>query len=109
MPTLIQERDECRRALLLLPPPPPPLLLLRGSGLRALARGLRIRSLTHPPPLHTHTPHVRTHAASVCREVCKQAYEKIKDLRAAHDGRWQEYKTQSSLFRLQLDEDRKKR
>ena len=33
-----------------------------------------------------------------------EAYE-----RAAHDGRWQEYKTQSSLFRLQLDEDRKKR
>ena len=41
-----------------------------------------------------------------CREVCKQAYEKIKDLRAEHDAVWQEFKAQEKLWRVQQDEER---
>lgn len=43
------------------------------------------------------------------REVCKQAYEKIKDLRAEHDGVWQEFKAQEKLWREQQNEDRQRR
>jgi len=44
-----------------------------------------------------------------CREVCKQAYEKIKDLRAEHDVVWQEFKAQEKIWRVQNDEDRARR
>jgi uncharacterized coiled-coil DUF342 family protein len=44
-----------------------------------------------------------------CREVCKQAYEKIKDLRAEHDVEWQEFKAADKLWRAQQDEDRARR
>ena len=42
-----------------------------------------------------------------CREACKQAYEKIKDLRAEHDAVWQEYKAAEKEWRAQQEEDRK--
>lgn len=44
-----------------------------------------------------------------CRETCKQAYEQIKDLRAAHDLVWQEFKAQEKLWKAQEYEDRAKR
>ena len=44
-----------------------------------------------------------------CREVCKQAYEKIKDLRAEHDGVWAEFKAQEKLWREQQNEERQRR
>lgn len=42
-----------------------------------------------------------------CREVCKQAYEKIKDLRAEHDAEWQQYKAAEKEWRAQQEEDRR--
>ncbi|KAG7667236.1 hypothetical protein NADE_002968 [Nannochloris sp. 'desiccata'] len=44
-----------------------------------------------------------------CREVCKQAYEKIKDLRAEHDAVWQEFKAQEKIWRVQNEEERARR
>ncbi|PRW50814.1 hypothetical protein C2E21_5439 [Chlorella sorokiniana] len=44
-----------------------------------------------------------------CREVCKAAYQKIQDLRAELDAQWAAYKEQNALFRVQLQEDKKKR
>jgi uncharacterized coiled-coil DUF342 family protein len=44
-----------------------------------------------------------------CREVCKQAYEKIKDLRAEHDVVWQEFKAQEKIWRVQNEEERARR
>ena len=44
-----------------------------------------------------------------CREVCKQAYEKIKDLRAEHDLVWQEFKAQEKIWRVQNEEERARR
>lgn len=44
-----------------------------------------------------------------CREVCKQAYEKIKDLRAEHDAVWQEFKAQDKIWKAQQAEERAKR
>lgn len=44
-----------------------------------------------------------------CRETCKQAYEQIKDLRAAHDLVWQEFKAQEKLWKAQEYEERSKR
>jgi hypothetical protein len=44
-----------------------------------------------------------------CRETCKQAYEQIKDLRAAHDLVWQEFKAQEKLWKAQEYEERAKR
>lgn len=41
-----------------------------------------------------------------CREVCKAAYEKIKDLRAAHDAVWQEFKEAEKVWRVQAAADR---
>jgi uncharacterized coiled-coil DUF342 family protein len=45
-----------------------------------------------------------------CREACKEAYEKIKDLRAKHDAQWQEFKAQEKLWRAQqaVDKARKR-
>lgn len=43
------------------------------------------------------------------REVCKQAYEKIKDLRAEHDAVWAEFKAQEKLWREQQNEERIRR
>jgi hypothetical protein len=45
----------------------------------------------------------------VCREICKQAYEKIKDLRAEHQAKWEEYKQQQQLWNLQWQEDKKRK
>jgi uncharacterized coiled-coil DUF342 family protein len=44
-----------------------------------------------------------------CRETCKQAYEQIKDLRAAHDLVWQEFRTQEKLWKAQEYEERAKK
>jgi uncharacterized coiled-coil DUF342 family protein len=44
-----------------------------------------------------------------CREACKEAYEKIKDLRAKHDARWQEYKAQEKVWRAQQAADKAKK
>ncbi len=44
-----------------------------------------------------------------CREVCKQAYEKIKDLRAEHDVVWQEFKAAEKIWRVQNEEERARR
>jgi len=44
-----------------------------------------------------------------CRELCKQAYEKIKDLRAEHDTLWQEFKAQEKIWREQQLEERNAR
>jgi uncharacterized coiled-coil DUF342 family protein len=44
-----------------------------------------------------------------CREVCKQAYEKIKDLRAEHDVVWQEFKAAEKVWRVQNEEERARR
>ena len=41
-----------------------------------------------------------------CREVCKQAYEKCKDLRAANDAVWQAFKDDEKVWRAQTAEDR---
>ncbi len=41
-----------------------------------------------------------------CREACKEAYEKIKDLRAKHDAQWQEFKAQDKLWRAQQAADK---
>jgi uncharacterized coiled-coil DUF342 family protein len=44
-----------------------------------------------------------------CRENCKEAYEKIKDLRAAHDVEWQEFKAQDKLWRAQVAAEKARR
>lgn len=44
-----------------------------------------------------------------CRERSKEAYEKIKDLRASHDAEWQEFKAQEKLWRAQLQEEKARR
>lgn len=44
-----------------------------------------------------------------CREVCKQAYEKIQELRGEHQAKWEEYKEQQALWNLQWQEDKKKK
>lgn len=36
-----------------------------------------------------------------CREACKEAYEKIKDLRASFDQEWQEFKEKDKVWRAQ--------
>lgn len=36
-----------------------------------------------------------------CREACKEAYEKIKDLRASFDQEWQEFKEKEKIWRAQ--------
>ena len=41
-----------------------------------------------------------------CREACKEAYEKIKDLRAAFDQEWQEFKAQEKVWKAQQAEER---
>lgn len=41
-----------------------------------------------------------------CREACKEAYEKIKDLRAKDDAQWQEFKAQEKLWRAQQAADK---
>ena len=43
------------------------------------------------------------------REVCKQAYEKIQELRGEHQAKWEEYKEQQALWNLQWQEDKKKK
>lgn len=58
---------------------------------------VRLLRATHPPP------------PSACREICKAAYQKIQDLRAELDAKWATYKEQNALFRVQLQEDRKRR
>lgn len=44
-----------------------------------------------------------------CREVCKQAYEKIKEMRAEHDKEWTTFKETDAAWRVQQAEDRKSR
>jgi hypothetical protein len=44
-----------------------------------------------------------------CREVCKQAYEKIKEIRAEHDKEWAAFKETDAAWRVQQAEDRKAR
>ena len=41
-----------------------------------------------------------------CRAACKEAYEKIKDLRAQHDEKWQEFKAQDKVWRAQQAADK---
>ena len=41
-----------------------------------------------------------------CREACKAAYEKIKDIRAKHDAQWQEFKVQEKAWRAQQAADK---
>lgn len=36
-----------------------------------------------------------------CKDACKEAYEKIKDLRAAFDQEWQEFKAKDKVWRAQ--------
>lgn len=36
-----------------------------------------------------------------CREACKEAYEKIKDLRASFDQEWQEFKAKEKIWKAQ--------
>jgi uncharacterized coiled-coil DUF342 family protein len=36
-----------------------------------------------------------------CKDACKDAYEKIKDLRAAFDQEWQEFKAKDKVWRAQ--------
>jgi hypothetical protein len=44
-----------------------------------------------------------------CREACKEAYEKIKDMRASHDLQWQEFKAQEKVWRAQQAADKAKK
>lgn len=44
-----------------------------------------------------------------CREVCKQAYEKIKELRAENDERWAAYKVANAEWREQDAAERKRK
>lgn len=44
-----------------------------------------------------------------CREVCKQAYEKIKDIRSQHNAEWAAFKEADALWKLQTAEERKAR
>ena len=41
------------------------------------------------------------------REVCKAAYDKIKELRAEHDAKWEAYKAANEVYRAQYEEDKK--
>lgn len=58
------------------------------------------------PSLQDHTaccyPLLGLLLSTVCREVCKAAYQKIQDLRAELDVQWAAYKEQNALFRVQL-------
>ena len=76
------------------PAPPPGCSLdprLRAAQLSTPAQLIR--------PLHASFP--------PCSEVCKAAYDKIKDLRAAHDAKWAAYKENNTLWRKQQDEEYK--
>lgn len=44
-----------------------------------------------------------------CREACKEAYEKIKDLRAKHDAQWAEFKAAEKVWRAQQAEEKAKK
>ncbi len=44
-----------------------------------------------------------------CRDACKEAYEKIKDLRAKHDAEWTEYKALEKVWRVQQAAEKAKK
>lgn len=44
-----------------------------------------------------------------CREACKEAYEKIKDLRASFDKEWQEFKELEKVWKAQQAVERAKK
>lgn len=107
IPGLIQERDECRCVGTLLDPGG------SGAGARELSRRVH-NACTRPSFLSSSTsvPYpclCPPNSPPACREICKAAYQKIQDLRGELDGQWAAYKEQNALFRVQLQEDRKKR